>query len=296
MQTITPSLWFDGVAAEAAQFYTSIFPDSTVTSTSYYPTEGLMEFQQHMAGKELTVNFRIAGLDITAINAGPEFGFTPAVSFMVNFDPSADPDARANLDVLWAALSEGGTELMPLDEYPFSPHYGWIADRYGLNWQLILTDPEGEPRPMIMPALMFCGPSQNRAAEAEKLYTSLFEDSRIGTVATYPEQTGPATPGSIMFSDFQLGGQWFVAMDSGAPQDFTFNEAVSFMVAAHGQDEIDRYWEALSAVPESEQCGWCKDEFGLSWQVVPDNLEEMMGRPGGYEKMMTMKKFVLADF
>ncbi len=296
MPTITPSLWFDGVAAEAAEFYTGLFDDGKVTSTEYYPTDGLPEFQAQMAGKELTVSFTIGGLEVIAINAGPEFSFTPAASFMVNFDPSSDDDARAHLDELWAALSDGGSALMPLGEYPFSPHYGWITDRYGLSWQLILTDPDGDPRPKVMPALMFCGPAQNRCAEALTLYTSLFDDSRIGTDVRYDHPQGPVVAGSVMFSDLQLAGQWFVAMDSGGDQPFTFNEAFSLMVSADGQDEIDRYWAALSAVPESEQCGWCKDEFGLSWQVVPANLGELMSKPDSYQTMMSQKKFVIADF
>lgn len=151
-QKITPSLWFDGNAREAVEYYLSVFPESRVVSTAYYPAsaaEGLAEFQQELAGKELAIDFELAGQSFTAINAGPEFPFT---------------------------------------------------------------------------------------------------------------------------------------------------EAVSFAIACEDQQEIDYYWERLSSVPESEQCGWCKDRFGLSWQVVPKAMAELMQRPDAYAHMMQMKKLVIAEF
>lgn len=299
MQKITPNLWCDGNAKEIADYYTSIFPDGNITDIQYYPKskeEGLADFQTDLAGKELTVEFTIGGLTFVNINAGPEFKFTPAISFIVNFDPSQDEQASEHLEELWANLIEGGEALMPLDAYPFSKKYGWVKDKFGLTWQLMLTDPEGDPRPFITPSLMFSGADTNHAEEAINFYTSLFEDSKIGTLARYTEDTGPAKAGTLMYADFQLGGQWFAAMDSGVEQDFTFNEAVSLSVNCKDQAEIDALWEQLSSVPESEQCGWCKDKYGLSWQIVPANMGELMQRPGAYAKMMQMHKLVIADF
>lgn len=298
-QKITPNLWFDGNAKEAAEFYAAAFPGGQIISTSYYPKnaeEGLADFQLDMAGKELTVEFQLGDLRFVGINAGPDFQPNPSISFMVNFDPSRDEQAREHLDQLWEKLLEGGEVLMPLDEYPYSKRYGWVKDRYGLTWQLILTDPEGEPRPFIIPSLMFSGENTNRAEEAMNYYLSIFKDSKQGTLARYPEDTGPAKAGSLMFADFILDGQWLAAMDSGAEQPFTFNEAISLSIACKDQAEIDYFWEKLSAVPESEQCGWCKDKFGVSWQVVPENVEELMKKPGAYANMMQMKKLVIADF
>ncbi|MGV8913115.1 MAG: VOC family protein [Rhodoglobus sp.] len=296
MSSITPCLWFDHVAEEAVAFYSAAFPDVLVHKTSYYPTEGLADFQQDLAGEVLTIDFEVAGQRFIALNAGDNFRFTESISFMVNFDPSVDPDARPKLDALWATLIDGGSALMPLDEYPFSARYGWVRDRFGVHWQLILSDPAGEPRPMIIPALMFGGPVQNRAREAAEYYAATFENSRLATVMRYPEQTGPAVPGSVMFSDFQLRNQWFVAMDAGAVQDVTFTEAVSFVVPCVGQSEIDRFWAALSAVPEAEQCGWCKDKFGLSWQITPANIEQLLQRPGAFDNLMAMKKLEIDKF
>jgi len=149
MKQITPNLWFDGNAKEAVDFYVSVFPDSKIVSTSYYPNEGLADFQKDLAGKELTIEFELSGNPFVAINAGPEF---------------------------------------------------------------------------------------------------------------------------------------------------KFNESVSFSIPCEDQEEIDYYWEKLSKVPESEQCGWCKDQYGLSWQVVPKNMEELMKRPDAFAHMMQMKKLTIADF
>lgn len=298
-QKITPNLWFDGNAKEAADFYTSIFPDGKVISTEYYPKskeEGLADFQLELAGKPLTVEFELGGLKFIAINAGPEFKFNPSISFMLNFDPSKDEEAEAHLNELWEKLIEGGEALMPLDAYPFSKCYGWVKDRYGLTWQLILTDPQGEPRPFITPSLMFIGENNNHAEEAINFYVSVFKDAKLGNLARYEDDTGPAIKGSIMYGDFMLERQWFAAMDSGTEHDFKFNEAISLSVACKDQEEIDYFWEKLSTVPESEQCGWCKDKYGVSWQIVPENMGELVKKPGAFKKLMQMKKLVIADF
>lgn len=296
MQKITPNLWFGGNAREAAEFYVSIFPESELTGSSSYPHEGLADFQKDLAGKDLTIEFTLAGHEFVAINAGPEFVFNPSVSFMLNFDPSVEENAAVHLDALWEKLAAGGKVLMELGEYPYSKRYGWVQDKYGLSWQLMLTNPQGDPRPFIVPSLLFTDGNVNRAEEAISFYTSLFDDSAVGTMAHYLVQTGPAQEGAVMFADFTLAGQWFAAMDSGVAQDFSFNEAISFSVACRDQEEIDSFWRQLSHVPEAEQCGWCKDQFGLSWQIVPKDIEECMAKPDAFAHLMEMKKIVIADF
>lgn len=148
-QKITPNLWFDGNAQEAVEFYLSVFPDSKIISTEYYPKEGLADFQKEMAGKILTIEFALMGNQFVAINAGPEF---------------------------------------------------------------------------------------------------------------------------------------------------KFNESISFSIPCKDQEEIDYYWAKLSNVPASEQCGWCKDKYGLSWQVVPANMGELMKRPNAFARMLQMKKLIIKDF
>jgi predicted 3-demethylubiquinone-9 3-methyltransferase (glyoxalase superfamily) len=147
MQKIIPHLWFDKEAREAAGFYASLFSNSRITNITTIrevPTP---------TGDSDIVSFELSGQAFMAINAGPIFKFNPSISFIVNFDPSRDKNARENLDLLWRQLSQDGTAFMPLDKYPFSERYGWIQDRYGLSWQLILSNPEGEERPAIVPSL-----------------------------------------------------------------------------------------------------------------------------------------------
>lgn len=268
MQKIVPHLWFDKAALEAAEFYVSVFPHSSITATAV--------LNDTPGGDSDVVSFQLNGHDFMAISAGPMFTINSSMSFMVNFDPSTDDLARQHLDELWERLTEDGTILMPLGEYPFSKRYGWARDRFGMTWQLILTDPAGEPRPFILPSLMFAGEHTNQAEDAVNFYRQVFRDTELGTVARYTEETGPAHAGSLMFADFMLENQWFAAMDSGTEQSSTFNEAVSLLVNCDDQDEIDYYWEKLSAVPESEQCGWVKDAFGVSWQISPTVMNDML--------------------
>lgn len=261
-------MWFDTQAREAAEFYTSIFPDSRITD-SYV-------IKDTPSGDCDIMSFELWGYPFMSISAGPIFQLNPSISFMVNFDPSRDADAAAKLDKLWNALSEGGEALMPLGEYPFSKRYGWIKDKYGVSWQLILTNPDGEPRPSIMPALLFTQNACGKAEEAVDFYLSVFKQAKRGNLARYGAGMEPDKEGTIMFSDFTLNDQWFIAMDSAHAHKFTFNEAVSFIVNCDSQEEIDYYWNALSAVPESEQCGWVKDKYGVSWQITPSNMNELM--------------------
>jgi predicted 3-demethylubiquinone-9 3-methyltransferase (glyoxalase superfamily) len=267
-QKLVPHLWFDREAKEAAHFYCSVFPDSRVASiTTLHNTP---------SGDCDVVSFTLWGHSFMAISAGPLFKFNPSVSFMVNFDPSQDKDAKTRIDQVWRKLSEGGKVLMPLDKYPFSERYGWIQDRYGLSWQLILTDPKGEERPLIIPSLLFVGDMYGKAAEASEFYLSVFMNSKRGAMVPYPAGMEPDKEGAVMFTDFMLEGQWFAAMDSAREHSFGFNEAISFMVNCEDQNEIDCYWKKLSAEPKSEQCGWLKDKYGLSWQIVPTVLDKMM--------------------
>lgn len=292
VKPITPHLWFDTQAREAAAFYCSLFPDSRIDS--------VVRLHDTPSGDCDVVAFVLAGQPFMAISAGPHFAFNPSVSFMLNYDPARDPQAREHLDAAWAKLSEGGQALMPLDGYPFSKRYGWVQDRYGLSWQLILTDPAGEPRPFIMPALLFTGPAYGKAEEAGAFYRSVFDDSRPGQLVRRPADEGHDKAGTVLFSDFRLDRTWFIAMDSGYPHGFGFNEAVSFLVTCRDQAEIDRYWAQLSSVQEAEQCGWCKDRYGLSWQVTPAILDELMtsGDPALVERVtrafLGMKKLDVA--
>jgi len=268
MPKIIPHLWFDTQAVEAAELYTGIFPDSRITGTSY--------LRDTPSGDCDLVFFELAGYAFEAISAGPEFVFNPSISFMLNFDPSRDKKAREHLDAAWDAFSRGGKALMPLDAYPFSKRYGWVQDRFGLSWQLILSNPEGEPRPFIVPSLMFTKAMAGKAEEAIDFYASVFKNAKRGATARYPAGSEPDKEGTLMYADVMLENQWFAAMDSAQRHDFAFNEAVSLIVSCDDQEEIDYYWSRLSAVPGAEQCGWLKDRYGVSWQISPAVVADML--------------------
>src|SRR5690606_16736466 len=143
----------------------------------------------------------------------------------------------------------------------------------------------------------FVGDVCGKAEEATAFYLSVFKDTARGIIARYPSGMEPDQEGTVMFSDFKLQGQWFVAMDSAREHGYAFNEAISLLVNCDTQEEIDYIWEKLSAVPEAEQCGWLKDRFGLSWQISPTILEEMMQDPDPQKvarvarAFLQMKKF-----
>jgi predicted 3-demethylubiquinone-9 3-methyltransferase (glyoxalase superfamily) len=292
MKKITPHLWFDKEAKEAAEFYVAAFGgDSAVTSATV--------IRDTPSGDAEIVGFRLLGHEFMAISAGPLFSINPSISFMVNFDPSQRAAAKAALDALWVKLAAGGSVFMPLDKYPFSERYGWFRDKYGVSWQLILTNPAGEPRPNIIPSLMFTGAVCGKAEEAMKFYLSVFENSQQGIVARYGPGQAPDKEGTVMFEDYMLLGQWFASMDSARMHDTSFNEAVSLIVQCDTQAEIDYFWERLSAVPEAEQCGWLKDKYGVSWQIVPSQMGELMGGASQQSTRVTqaflkMKKFDIA--
>ncbi|HZG82961.1 MAG TPA: VOC family protein [Brevibacillus sp.] len=289
MLPITPHLWFDKEAKEAAEFYCSIFPDSKVTNTT--------TLHDTPSGDCDLVSFLVCGHPFMAISAGPFFTLNPSISFMVNFDPSREMNAREKLDEVWNKLAEGGTPLMAIGKYPFSERYGWIQDKYGVSWQLILTNPDGEPRPTIIPSLLFVGDNCGKAEEAREFYLSIFRNAKPGSLFRYGPGMEPDKEGTVMFSDFMLENTWFTAMDSAHEHKFQFNEAISLLVNCQTQEEIDYYWEHLSASPEAEQCGWLKDKFGVSWQIYPAALNEMMakGTPEQRDRVtqafLKMKKF-----
>ncbi|MFA5605619.1 MAG: VOC family protein [Leucobacter sp.] len=303
-QRIIPNIWCNRNAEEAGRFYAEALPNAEASVESRYPTEGLLDFQREFAGEPLTVALDISGYRIRLINAGDEFRPNPSLSFMLNFDPllfgGDEAETRSRLGVTWRHLCEGGRELMPLGSYPFSARYGWLEDRFGVSWQLMLTDPAGDPRPFVVPALMFDGAAQNQAAAAAERYARIFAEvfggAEVGLLHPYGQPTGAATAEALAFGEFRVGEQCFMVSDNGSGRDHGFSCGVSLEVRCADQAEIDRLWSALSAVPRAEQCGWLEDRFGVSWQVVPENIEALMARPGAYAALMGMRKIVIDDF
>jgi predicted 3-demethylubiquinone-9 3-methyltransferase (glyoxalase superfamily) len=285
MQKITPHLWFDKEAKEAAEFYTSLLPDSKVTNiTTLHDTP---------SGDCEVVSFELAGQPFMAMSAGPLFKFTPSVSFHVK------SKTKEEVDEIWEKLSSGGKVLMPLDAYPFSERYGWIEDTYGLSWQVIYAGTT-EIQQKITPVLMFVGNVCGKTEEAVTFYTAVFHNANTFFLQRYGQGEEPDQAGTVQYVAFTLEGMEFGAMDSARDHQFAFNEAISFLVPCETQEEIDYYWQKLSADPQAEQCGWLKDKFGLSWQIWPTAIGEMM-KNGTREQIdritqafLPMKKFDLA--
>lgn len=271
MQKIVPNLWYDDDAEAAAALYASLIPGSAVGAFTPYGEVG-QEIHGRAPGSTMTVEFNLAGTEIVALNGGPLFRFTPAISLFVTL-----PD-RADVDRAWDGLLDGGAVLMPIDAYPWSPRYGWLADRWGLTWQIAQGDPAASGR-AVAPSLMFTQGVAGRAGEAMELWTGLLPGSGVDGVLRWDGAESPDPAGTVKHAQFRLAGESFMAMDSAMAHEFGFNEAVSLAVLCDDQAEIDRLWKAMSAVPEAEACGWLKDRFGVSWQVVPRDSARMLSGP-----------------
>jgi predicted 3-demethylubiquinone-9 3-methyltransferase (glyoxalase superfamily) len=287
---IVPCIWLDDQAESAAAFYARIFPHGRVTATSRYP-ESIDNPGGKPRGSVLTVELELAGQRFTALNGGPHFVLNPSISFFANVDSAAAADR------LFAPLAEGGKALMPLDAYPWSERYGWIQDRFGVSWQVMAgRRPPGGAT--IVPCLMFAGKQHGRAAEAMRTYANIFPASRVDHLEHYAAGEGPE--GTIKHGRFVLDGQEMTAMDSHVSHDIAFNEALSLQVRCDDQDELDRYWAKLAEGGEHGPCGWLKDRFGLSWQVVPTAMAQWMtsddaaARDRAFEAMLKMKKLDIA--
>lgn len=266
---IYPCLWFNGNAKEAADFYCSVFQHTAITSEN-----------------PLVVTIDSFGQKFMLLNGGDMYKINPSISFFVLCETDDETE------IAWEKLLEGGTVLMPLDKYDWSVKYGWVQDKFGASWQLSLGNIEDTGQ-KICPMLMFTGEQNGRADEAINFYTSIFENSSTKGIMRYGKNDNEQE-NNIMHAQFSLAKYVLMAMDSSYEHGFGFNEAISFVISCRTQEEIDYYWEKLSAIPEAEQCGWLKDRFGVSWQVVPAVLEELIAddkRAGRiFTSLMQMKK------
>ncbi|MBW3581888.1 MAG: VOC family protein [Euryarchaeota archaeon] len=282
--SIVPCLWFDDQAEEAVAFYTTLFPTSKVTTTTRYPEAG-QDITGKPPGSVMTIAFELAGQPFTALNGGPQFTLNPSISFFVHAETKEETDRLVN------ALAEGGAFLMPLDSYPWSGRYAWVQDRFGVTWQVMMGKDSGQT---VVPCFMFVGDQHGRAEEALRFYTDVFDDAEVEELVRYDPGEGPEE--TVKHGRFVLRGQRFVAMDAHGPHMFSFNEGISLQVMCDDQAEVDRHWELLSEGGEEGPCGWLKDRFGVSWQIVPTTFIEMVesGDPAGSERafqaMLGMKK------
>ncbi len=266
---IYPCFWFDGKAKEAAEFYCTVFNNTKIT-----------------AENPLVVTFESAGQQFMCLNGGPYFTINPSISFYVVYENENE------IDTTWNKLIDGGNILMPYDKYEWSSKYGWVQDKFGVSWQLALGKMEDVGQ-KFTPMLMFTGEQAGNAEKAIQHYSSIFDSFSVVGILRYTAED-PDTEGTIKHAQFKLNNQVFMCMDSSLSHNFGFNEAVSLVVECDTQEQIDYLWGKLSAVPEAEQCGWLKDQFGVSWQIVPSVLKKLMSDPSRSERVvqavMKMKK------
>ena len=266
---IYPCLWFDGNAKAAAEFYCSLFKNSKITVDT-----------------PMVVSFELNGKKFMGLNGGPHFKFTPAISFFVLCESIAETNE------LWNKLIDGGSALMSIDKYPWSERYGWVKDKFGLTWQVSVVNKEGDKQ-KITASMLFTGNKFGKAEEAVNFYTSVFNNSATDLLIHYPD--GDANAGKVMYSEFNLNKHGLIAMDGPGDHAYTFNEAVSFVVSCDTQEEIDYFWNKLTEGGAESMCGWLKDKFGVSWQIVPTVLGKLMTDPEKAPRVMQafmqMKKF-----
>jgi predicted 3-demethylubiquinone-9 3-methyltransferase (glyoxalase superfamily) len=267
---IYPCLWFDGNAKEAAEFYTSVFDNSKITADS-----------------PIVVIFESAGQKFMCLNGGPHFTMNPSISFFIVCETEEETDR------LWKSLSKDGSVLMSLDKYDWSPKYGWLQDRFGVSWQIAWGNPQDVGQ-KFTPSFLFTGAQNGNAERAVNFYISVFDNSEIVGIMHY-EKGQHDIEGNVAHAQFKLDGQVFMAMDSSLDHKFGFNEGISMVIDCENQDQIDYYWNKLTLGGEESQCGWLKDQFGVSWQVVPTILDELMSDPARSQRVvdafMKMKKF-----
>lgn len=272
---IDSGLWFDGNAAEAAEFYCSKLKDSKIISAN-----------------PMVVVFESSGHKFICFNGGPQFKFNPSISFFYICETERE------IDELWNEFVKEGSVMMPLDKYDWSEKYGFFQDKYGVSWQFSLGNITDVGQ-TITPAMLFVGEQFGRGSEAVHFYTGVFENSAIDNILLYGEDETPHKPGSVKHAQFGLNGQKFMIMESSLDHGMAFNEAVSFVINCETQVEIDYFWAKLTADGGKEShCGWLKDKFGVSWQVVPTILAGLMNDPEKARKVsgvfMKMKKFDIA--
>lgn len=263
---INPCIWFDSEAEEVAEFYTSIFPQSRILFTVPYTKVGF-EYHGKEEGTTSTVIFELMNQKFIALNGGPIFKISEAISFYVY---CGDDEL---FEKLYNSLTDGGNVLMPKDKYFWSDKYAFVKDKFGVCWQLDINKINSNQK--IVPSLLFVNSKYLKVDEAVKFYTAIFPDSKILLEYPLPDQEDIHQK-AILFSQFSLSKNLFNASSGGKVQhNFDFNEAISFFINCKNQDEIDYYWQKLSENGQIQMCGWLKDKYGVSWQIAPEIYFEM---------------------
>jgi len=276
---IFPCLWYDGDAGASADFYCEVFGGTMTADTP------------------VVVNIELFGQKVMLLNGGPQFKKNASVSFMVICETEEE------VEKYWSPLSENGMVLMDLGEYPWSKKYGWVQDRFGVTWQIYLGEKQSSQK--IIPTLMFIHENNGKAMKAMEWYTQVFPNSKISSVLKYGDGVGDGThevPENVQHAHFEIDGYSFFCMDNSYDHPFDFNEGISVVVMTDSQEETDHLWNSLTKDGGRESwCGWLKDQFGMSWQIVPKKLIQLMNDPHQekaqkvVQAMMKMQKIIISD-
>ncbi len=260
---IYPCIWLDKNGSEVARYYKDIFPDTHISEDN-----GLVQM--------LSIN----GQNLMLLSAGPHFKPNASISFLIANKEEQETERLFN------ELAKDGIVLMALDSYPFSSKYGWVRDKYGVTWQLY-TGEKGNTDQYFVPTLMYVNQQNGRAKEAIELYTTIFPGSQTEGIMEYDGTED--TKGNVQHAQFHIDHYALACMDSSLQHQFSFDEGISMVVIAADQQETDYYWNNLVKEGGQEsRCGWLKDKFGVSWQIVPQKLMILMSQEDkGKEKKVT---------
>ena len=271
---IFPCFWFNQNGAEAAKFYTSIFQNSKITLDT-----------------PMVINIEIKGQKLMFLNGGPMFQPNLTLSLMMMCDSKEEAESY------YQKLSEKGKVMMELDSYPWSESYAWVEDQYGISWQINYTK---EYQQKFSPVMMFTGQNNGKCKEALEYYTSVFPNSSIESVMEYQEGQGD-TAGNVAHSQFVVNDYLMMAMDSSHDHQAQFTEGTSMTIMTRDQEETDYYWNEFTKEGQESMCGWLKDKYGFSWQIVPHRLIELTNTheveraQKAFAAMMKMKKIIIKD-
>lgn len=278
---LTPTIRVKDNAKSQADFYCNVFTWASITSTNPVITS-LQIFWQPLA--------------ILVGGDNPDAKPNPSISFSLWIK---DKDLT---QLLWDKLSEWWSVLMEYADYDWSKGYGWCNDRYGVSRQVMYDDRADTSLNQVVPSLMFIGDNNGKAHEAIKLYTDIFPNSSVWQLSPYGDNPMGEDPTHLNHAEFVLDGQQMITMDSGMDHQYQLNDGVSLMIICKDQDEVDHYRDLLTADEGTPwQCGWLKDKYGVSRQVVPtQQLDLIADRDSPQAKhamsqMMQMKKIIIKD-
>ena len=261
-QSIYPCLWFDNQAKEAAAFYCSIFPDSKITSENLIVT-----------------NWELYGQPFMGLNGGPVFKPNPSISLFITCETNEEVDA------IWNKLKEDAIIMMALGSYDWSDYYVFLEDKFGVSWQ-IFKGKYSDVNQKIVPSFLFTDSNFGKGNDAIAFYTTVFSNSKIEGVLFYEEKE-MQQKNIVKHAQFVVNNTVFMAMDGPGNHNFSFNEGVSFVINCDTQEQIDYYWDAfVNNGGQESKCGWCKDKFGVSWQIVPTILGSLMSEPEKAARVM----------